>query len=52
MAMREAVTLLAYLIRTIKFDLVDPSYKCKPVVKLLTEPSDGMPMLISARKRT
>lgn len=51
LAVREAVTLLAYLVHTVQFDLVDPSYTCKPVVKLLTEPSDGMPMLISARTR-
>lgn len=51
LAVREAVTLLAYLLHKVRFDLVDPSYKAKPIVKLLTMPSDGMPRLVSKRQR-
>ncbi|CAB9502005.1 Leukotriene-B(4) omega-hydroxylase 2 [Seminavis robusta] len=50
LAMREAVTLLACLLHKLHFELVSPSYELKPVLKLINQPGDGLPMVVKARQ--
>ena len=48
-AMREAVSLLAMLMRKIEFQLVEENYQVTPKLKLLQEPHDGLPMVLKRR---
>jgi cytochrome P450 len=48
-ALREAVTLLAFTIRRVKFELVKDSYEVIPKVKVLQEPNNHLPMTIRRR---
>ena len=50
LALQEAVTLLALLIRKIKFRLTDDSYEAKPnLTAVVQQPAGGLPMSITAR---
>lgn len=50
LAMQEAVTLLATLISTLKFELVGSDYQVRPTnAAVVQQPSDGLPMIISKR---
>ncbi|KAG7362192.1 cytochrome P450 [Nitzschia inconspicua] len=50
LAMQEAVTLLASLIRRLKFELVASDYQVRPTnAAVIQQPSDGLPMIISKR---
>lgn len=50
LAMQEAVTLLACLIRKLKFELVDPEYIVQATsTAVVQQPSDGLPMVVKRR---
>jgi cytochrome P450 len=50
LALQEAVTLLAILVRKLKFEVVEEGYEVKPkLCSVVQQPHDGLPMLISPR---
>lgn len=52
LALQEAVTLLAILIRKLDFQLIDDDYKVKPeLAAVVQQPGDGLPMRIVAREQ-
>lgn len=50
LAMQEAITLLALLIRKLKFEVIEDGYQAKPILSsVVQQPDGGLPMVISAR---
>jgi cytochrome P450 len=50
LAMQESVTLLALLLRKLKFELAEKDYEVKPTsCAVVQQPEDSMPMIIKAR---
>ena len=50
LAMQESVTLLALLLRTLKFELVAKTYEAEPTLAaVVQQPKDGIPMFITVR---
>jgi cytochrome P450 len=50
LAIQEAVTLLALLIRKVDFQLIDPDYRVQPTLaSVVQQPGDGLPMILTRR---
>jgi cytochrome P450 len=50
LAMQESVTLLALLVRRLKFKLVNDDYEVRPTIcAVVQQPNDNLPMIITAR---
>lgn len=51
LAMQEAVTLLALLLRKLQFQLIDETYRVQPTLtSVVQQPAEGLPMIITPRK--